>query len=99
MPKQTVASVATKVAALRKETDLQDERIAAVEGSTTKLLVAMGRVETAIKKNGNGVKANGKKPKRMEILTATIIALVGLQSLGVIEGLRVVIVGWLTGGG
>ena len=52
MAKHTIASVAGSVAVLRKETDLQDERITKCEETSTLLLVAMGRVETAIKKNG-----------------------------------------------
>lgn len=98
----TAASVAGRVLVLEKETKLQDKRITALEMSTATILQSTARTETSVKalvRSNNGTKANGKKPKRMEILTGVIVALVGLQSLGVIEGLRTAIVGWLSGGG
>ena len=41
---------------------------------------------------------NGKKPRRLEIIGGIVVLLVGLQTLGVVDGLRVAIMGWLAGG-
>ena len=41
---------------------------------------------------------NGKKPRRVEIMLTIMGILVAAQTLGVVEGLRVAITGWLNGG-
>ena len=45
----------------------------------------------------NGVAKNGKKPRRLEILTGVMALLLGLQTLGIFEGVRQAIVNWLAG--
>jgi len=54
----------------------------------------IGRMAKVEKKLGTG-----KKPKRLEIIGAVIVALVGLQSLGVFDGIRAGVSAWLAGGG
>ena len=44
------------------------------------------------------IDGNGKKPRRLEIIGGIVVLLVGLQTLGVVDGLRVAIMGWLAGG-
>ena len=52
------------------------------------------RVEN-IEKALNG---NGKKPRRLEIMGAAIVGLVGLSELGVLEGLKAVVYNFFSGG-
>ncbi len=52
------------------------------------------RVEN-IEKTLNGT---GKKPKRLEIMAGAIVTLVGLSELGVLQGMKAVIVAFFTGG-
>jgi len=40
-----------------------------------------------------------KKPRRLEILATVIGILIGLQTLGILDGIRAAIYNWLTGGG
>ena len=47
---------------------------------------------------GNGTKPNGKKPRRLEALTITIAATVGLQSIGLLDGIKALIMQWFVGG-
>lgn len=56
----------------------------------------LDRVET-IEKILNG-KKNGKKPKRLEIIGAAIIVLVGLSELGILAGLKAVVFTFFQGG-
>ena len=98
----TVASVAGRALVLEKETGLQDERIHTLETSITTILQSMARVETnmkAVVRSANGQKANGKKPRRMEILTGVVLALTGLNFLGLIEPIGLAFRTWITGGG
>ena len=90
------------IAVLIKETKLQDKRISAVEASTTTLLVAMKGVETTVKnmaKTAPKSPKEEKKPRRLEIIGGVIVALVGLQSLGVFDGIRAGLAAWLSGSG
>ena len=41
----------------------------------------------------------GKKPRRLEVLTVVIAIIVGLQSIGLLDGIKAAITRWLTGGG
>ncbi len=52
------------------------------------------RVEN-IERTLNG---NGKKPRRLEIMGAAIVALVGLSELGILDGLKGVVFTFFSGG-
>ena len=100
MAAHTVASVAGRVLVVERETALQDKRITACEATSATLLDSMARVETnmkAVVRSTNG-KEKEKKPKRLEIMAVVITALVGLQTLGILDGIRAAISGWLAGG-
>ena len=40
---------------------------------------------------------NGKKPMRLEILTGIMALMLGLQTLGLLDGIRAMVYGWLSG--
>jgi len=55
----------------------------------------VGRMEAVEKKVST---RNGKKPRRMEVLTVVIAATVGAQSIGLLDGIKAAFMQWLTGG-
>ena len=54
----------------------------------------MKRLEDAF----HGKNGNGKKHHRMEVLAVVIAATVMLQSIGLLDGIRVAINQWMSGG-
>ncbi len=100
----TVASVAARTLVVEKETKLQHDRINTLESTTSSILAGQGRIEGTLKvmaKNGSppvDQKANGKKPRRLELLFAAVALLTILNFLGLIEPLGAAFRLWITGG-
>ncbi len=69
-------------------------RMAEVEGTLKAVLTNLGEINTTLRLANGG----GKKPRRLEIIGGIIVAMVGLQTLGFIDGLRLAIARWLSGG-
>ena len=68
-------------------------RMAAVEGTLKAVVTNLGEINTTLKLANGGT----KKPRRLEIIGAIIVALVGLQTLGIVDGVRLAIARWLGG--
>ena len=69
-------------------------RMAAVEGTLKAVVTNLGEINTTLKLANGG----GKKPRRLEIMGAAIVGLVGLSELGVLEGLKAVVYNFFSGG-
>ena len=69
-------------------------RVSQLEGQFKAIMTDLGEIKTKLRLANGG----GKKPRRVEIMLGIMGILVAAQTLGVIEGLRAAIQGWLTGG-
>lgn len=62
------------------------------------LTARMAHVEEKIDAHlGKGHAKNGKQPKRLEVLATIVGILIGLQTLGFVDGIRAAIFQWLAG--
>ena len=69
-------------------------RMSSVEGTLKAVVTNLGEINTTLKLANGGT----KKPKRVEVMLGIMGILVAAQTLGLVDGLRVAIMGWLAGG-
>ncbi len=69
-------------------------RMAEVEGTLKAVVMNLGEINTTLRLANGG----GKKPRRVEVMLGIMGILVAAQTLGFIDGLRLAIMRWLSGG-
>lgn len=69
-------------------------RMVAVEGTLKAVVTNLGEINTTLKLANGG----GKKPRRVEVMLGIMGILVAAQTLGLVDGLRIAVAHWLSGG-
>lgn len=69
-------------------------RMAEIEGILKAIMTNLGEINTTLRLANGG----GKKPRRVEIMLAIMGILVAAQTLGLVDGTRMAIIRWLSGG-